>query len=228
MNFHTPTWSVTVSTVLNMSRAVTTKRRGVFPQPASAGASVFVTKPVRKAIRKANVIVNELIVSDITVGVGTNVATTVLFRCGQVMTSTGAPTGNNVIDSCTMVRFIFNGGFLAANASNLTISIVNLYVVVARIEANSSLIQVLRTEDNEFLTTNMADNENIFYSAVFPLMTRANDGAAATTTALSIDMKAKRKMNTGDTIMLFAYTKRMVGTTDQDVAFAGVSTVIAI
>ncbi len=211
-----------------MSRAVSTKRRGVFPQGAAGGASVFIAKPVRKAVRKSNVIVAENLLVNVVVGVGTNIATTTLFRCGQVMTNTGAPTGNIVTDSCTMVRFIFNGGFVCSNIINATISVTTLFIVVARVEALSSLIQILRTADNEFLTSNMAENENIFYSGAFPLMTRANDGSSAVTVPISIDMKAKRKMNTGDTITMFAYTAQLVGSTNQDIALTGVSTVIAI
>lgn len=117
---------------------------------------------------------------------------------------------------------------MCSNAVNTTISVSNVFIVVARVEAQSSLIQVLRGADNEFLTQSLADTENIFYSGCFPIATPSTTSAYPYVMPISIDMKAKRKMTTNDSIVMFTYTSSVVGTSDQDCIVSGVSTVIAI
>ncbi len=195
---------------------------------AGASTGPIVQAPVRRAVKKTAVIVGDNVVTNITVGVGTNVASTTLYRCGEVVSGTGAPQSQFVNDSCTMVRFIFNGGYMCSGAVDVTNSIGTLFVVAARVKKNTSITERFRGTDNELLTTSFADMESIFYSGAFPYQAPQTTSQARTIVPLAIDMKAKRKMATGDTIVLFCWTVSLLGTASVDCFFTGVGTVIAI
>ncbi len=212
-----------------MATQTSAQKRGRFgPRPASA--AVHVTVPVRKPVRKAIVIVRDLITSDMDVSVGANAKTTTLYRCGAVMTNVGAPTGDFVNDSCTMVRFIFNGGIVPANVVQTSLTAKTVFIVVARIE--TSLKAAFRTADNEFLTASLQDVENIFYSGAFPVFVPQQITATGCYSVpmmpISIDMKAKRKMNIGDSIVMYTFMDTDTGVSSTDVLVSGVATVIAI
>ncbi len=192
------------------------------------GPSQFVTRPVRKAVRKASIIVSELIINNLDQGTGSNVITSTLFRCGEVVGTTGAPGGEFVNDACTMVRFIFNGGCISMAPVDATVSIGTVFVVVARVENATNIISRFRIGDNELLTSAFSDSENIFYSGGFLVASPTTTSATRVHVPIIIDMKAKRKLNTGDAIVMFCFTRTDAGTANADVKVAGVSTVIAI
>ncbi len=193
-----------------------------------AGPSQPIVAVSRRKVRKASVIVAESVTSNITVGSGSAVASTVLFRCGEVVSTSGAPQSTFVNEACTMVRFIFNGGIMCSNAVAVTNSIGCVFMVVARIEAGSNLVTRLRVADNDILTTAFTDSENIFFSGCWPYQAPQTTSQARTIMPIKIDMKAKRKLNTGDSIIMFTYTGTFTGTANIDVLTCGVSTVIAI
>lgn len=188
----------------------------------------IVAVPARRPVRKANIIVNELVTDDIDIGTGANVKTTTLYRCGAVTSATGAPTGNFVNDACTMVRFIFNGGFTAGQVQTSAYTIETLFMVVARVEV--SLVASFNAGDNEFLTQSLQDTENIFFSGAWPVHFPTTTTSATGTVmhGITIDMKAKRKLNIGDTIVMYTFMKNLIGTTNTNIAVTGVSTIIAV
>ncbi len=183
---------------------------------------------VTRKVRKANVLVLDLITNALDNGVGANVQTTTLFRCGQVVSDTGAPAAEFVNDACTMVRFIFQGGVMSAAPVDVTISIAACFIVVARVEAGNNMVTRFRDIDNQLLMTAFSDSENIFYSRIVNVSTPQTSSANRDEVPILIDMKAKRKLNTGDSIVMFTYTTNRAGSPNQDVFVSGVSTVIAI
>ncbi len=198
------------------------------PFVGTAGPAQFVSTAVSKKVRKASVIVRDLITTNLDQGTGSNVASTTLYRCGQIQSTSGAPSGEFVVDACTMVRFIFNGNIIVTEDVTVTNSVTSIFIVVARVEAGNNLVTRFLGSDNQLLTSSFSDTENIFYSSAHALGTPSTTSSARETIKLEIDMKAKRKLTTGDSIVMFTYTVSDVGTTNQECAVVGVSTVIAV
>ncbi len=173
-------------------------------------------------------IVRDIVQTNLDVGTGSNALSTTLFRCGQIVDNVGAPVSEFVADACTMVRFIFNGGCLVETPLDATRSSTTVFIVVARVEAGNNLVTRFRVNDNELLTSSFTNVEDIFYSNAFPMRTPQDIAAGAQTVLINIDMKAKRKLNTGDSIVMFTYTAADAGTVSQNIRISGVSTVIAV
>ena len=202
-----------------------TKR--AFEGAQGGGPAQFVKTTTRKKVRKGIVIVRDAIQTNMDVGTGSNALSTTLFRCGQVVTNVGVAVSEFVADSCTMVRFIFNGGVMVEEVATTPRSSTTLFMVAARVEAGNNLVTRFRVNDNELLTSSFSNTEDIFYSNAIPLATPETSGAGRMTVPINIDMKAKRRLDTGDAIVLFTWTASDAGTTDQTVRVSGVGTVIA-
>ncbi len=193
----------------------------------NVGPTQFVQQAVRKKVRKGITIVRDAVQTNMDVGTGANALTTTLFRCGQVVTNVGAVVSEFVNDSCTMVRFIYNGGFVVEEASNVGPSVTTIFTVVARVEAGNNLVTRFRVNDNELITSSFSNVEDIFYSGAMPLRTAESNSASPGSVKLNIDMKAKRRLNTGDAIVMFNWSASDAGNSNQTIRCSGVATVIA-
>ncbi len=194
---------------------------------SGGGPSQFMQTTTRKKVRKMIMIVRDAIVTNMDVGTGDNAVSTTLFRCGQIVTNTGSVVSEFVADSCTMVRFIFNGGALVEEIATTPRSSTTLFIVVARVEAGNNLVTRFRVNDNELITSSFTNVEDIFYSNAIPLRTPETSSATAPTVPIVIDMKAKRRLNTGDSIVMYTWSASDAGTSNQTIRVSGISTVIA-
>lgn len=180
-----------------------------------------------RKVRKQIVVVNNNVSTNLDPGTGSNVQSTILFRCGAVQTIAGAATGNLVESACTTKRLIFNGG--AIIAENTVVSTQRLFVVVMRVESSTSVVAGFKGVGAEWLRASASDTEDIVYAGSWPMKPENASGQSTTATYVPInyDMKAKRKLNTGDSIIMFSYTLNIAGTANLDTSLVGVSTIIA-
>ena len=106
-----------------------------------------------------------------------------------------------------------------------------VFIVIMKEESGATSIDTFGGTDNELLMTGFRKVEQVVYSGSWPVAAPRGDGSNVVANSqfvpINIDMKAKRKLSTGDTIQMYMYMTTPSGTGDSNCIVAGCSTVIA-